>query len=125
MIVYLAGGMRTPWRDEVRNFLTWKDITYLDPCDHHLSDSAQYTIWDLAAIDRCDVLFGYMEPDNPGGQGLALEIGYARARGKIVILADRSDNKYMRIVRTASSVWFDNLYIAIDYLKTLYLVYKE
>lgn len=83
MKVYLAGGMHGDWRD------TYKKKTPLkifDPCEHGLKNTDQYTAWDLGAIDKSDAILAYMEADNPGGQGLMLEIGYAKALGKLIIM---------------------------------------
>ena len=86
MKVYLAGGMHGNWRDTYKKFL---DLDVFDPCEHGLDKFDQYTTWDLYAIERCDVLLAYMEADNPGGQGLMLEIGYAKALGhKIIMVLD-------------------------------------
>jgi len=81
--VYLAGGMHGDWRsiyiDSVR-------AVFYSPKEHDLTISDEYTLWDLTAIEQCDVFLGFMEADNPSGQGLTLEIGYAKALGKKIIL---------------------------------------
>lgn len=82
MKVYLAGGMHGDWRAP---YLEEVLIGH-DPKEHGLRDSQSYTLWDLTAIEECDILLGYMEADNPGGQGLMLEVGYAKALGKKIIL---------------------------------------
>lgn len=123
MVVYLAGGMRGNWRDLVRQKVPI--AVYLDPCKHQLTEPQHYTIWDLAAVDHCDVVLAYMESDNPSGIGMALEIGYARGKGKVVILADESSNRYMAIVRAASSLWFNTLDGAIEYLARLQRAYGD
>ena len=65
MIVYLAGGMRSEWRDQIKAQALGH--IYNDPCEHGLHDPRKYTAWDLAAIQASDVLFGYMEKHNPSG----------------------------------------------------------
>ena len=87
MKIYLAGGMRGPWRHQYKRLNDrGLEIEFYDPSEHRLTSSEQYTMWDLAAIDACDSLVGFMEADNPSGQGLTLEIGYAKALGKKIIL---------------------------------------
>ena len=86
----------------------------------------QYTEWDLFYIDKSDIVFAYMEKDNPSGFGLCLEIGYARAKGKLVIFVNESDNRYLSIVGAASNVVFHSLSEGISYLNffsdcTIYL----
>ena len=83
MKIYLAGGMHGSWRKPYINAI--RGAVY-NPKTHYLSDSQSYTLWDLTAIEKCDVLLGFMEADNPSGQGLTLEIGYAKALGKKIIL---------------------------------------
>ena len=84
--VYLAGGFKSGWQDNVK--LNVPKLRYLDPRSHGLTRSAEYTAWDLTAVRRCDCVFAYLEASNPAGYALALEIGFARALGKFVILVD-------------------------------------
>lgn len=85
MKLYLAGGMHGDWREQYRVGLP-KGTELFDPRKHDLSMAEDYVLWDLTAIEECDILVGYMEEDNPSGLGLALEIGYAKALGKKIIL---------------------------------------
>ena len=63
-----------------------------------------------------------MESSNPSGYGLALEIGYAKALNKTIILinekskTDDSFKRYFEIVENLSDIVFDNLDDAIEYL---------
>lgn len=86
--VYLAGGMKSGWQDKVIEVCGNEYFEWIDPRDHGLTDEAEYTKWDLDGIDSCDVVFAYLEHDNPGGYALALEIGYAKARGKKIIFVE-------------------------------------
>lgn len=83
MKVYLAGGMHGDWRDIYTDSVR---ADFYDPKTHNLTVADEYTLWDLTAIEQCDVFLGFMEADNPSGLGLALEIGYAKALGKKIIL---------------------------------------
>ena len=66
-----------------------------------------------------------MQEENPSGYGLTLEIGYAKAINKPIILVDeKSDAKskfsrYFKIVRESSTVVFDNLEEGVELLKKL------
>jgi len=68
-----------------------------------------YTTWDLHGVATAEVIFAYMEKDNPSGYGLSLEIGYALGKGKLVIFVNESTNKHLPIVEEASSVLFKSL----------------
>lgn len=122
-IVYLAGGMKSAWRDLVINGCE-DNIEFISPCNHLLDNPKQYTLWDLHAIKKSDIIFGLMEPDNPSGIGLSLEIGYAKALGKTIILCDQKSEIYLdfkrkfEIVRNSCDILFDDLSDAIDYLNS-------
>jgi nucleoside 2-deoxyribosyltransferase len=124
MKVYLAGGMRMEWRQKVKD--TCGGLAYfqfLDPCEHGLKNADAYTLYDLLAIDKCDVLFGYMESGNPSGIGLAAEIGYAKAKGKIIILVDEKNDKYFDIVKECCNIVrssFDEGIIILRSIERLY-----
>ena len=123
--VYLAGGMRSGWQDQVMSRLAGAD--YYDPREHKYKDVRHYTEWDLEAIKRSDWMFAYFEAENPSGFGLALEIGFAKALNKTVILVDEksaSDDEvrnYFAMCREAADVCFDDLGKALDYAISLRL----
>ena len=110
--IYLSGGHRSKWRDKVTQ-LNFGE--YIDPSDNGLKNPLEYTAWDFAAIDRSDLVFAYMEATNPIGLGLAVEIGYAAAKGKYIILVDeksKTDDEYNRafaIVRASSDSVFTSM----------------
>jgi len=122
--VYLAGGLRTNWREDVI-LKAQGNFTFINPKYHGLEDNAdQYTAWDLFYVKNCDILFGYMEQDNKSGYGLSLEIGYARALDKTIILIDErseADEWFKRkyeIVRSASNVNIKSLELGIEFLNS-------
>ena len=124
--VYLAGGMnQSNWQEEVTNAVGKKGFVFYNPREHSLTDSKEYTFWDLFYVKQSDILFAYMEKDNPSGIGLTLEVGYARAMDKSIILVDeRSANdetfkERFKIVRESSTVVFDNLNDGINFLKKI------
>ncbi len=124
--VYLSGGMnQSNWQENVINSVGKKGYVFYNPRDHKLMNSKEYTIWDLFYVKNCDIVFAYMQNENPSGFGLTLEIGYAIALGKQVVLVDEksinnSDFKnYFKIVQETSSIVFNNLEDGINFLKNI------
>ena len=119
--VYLAGGLRSNWQRKVIE-ACGNGMVFYNPRLHELDDPHLYTSWDIFHIDKSDILFGYLEQSNPSGVGLALEIGYAKALKKLVILvdektdSDEQESRYFQIVRESSDVIFDSLEEGINYL---------
>ena len=121
--IYLAGGFRNGWHKYVINKLG-NEFIYFNPQKHDLDDVKKYTSWDLYHVEKCDILFGYMSSDNPSGYGLALEIGYAKAKNKLIILVDERSNldddfkRYFSICNESSNVSFNTLDEAILYMRS-------
>ena len=127
--VYLAGGMKSGWQDKVRrkiyaaNSEKFDRFEFFNPSTHGLTDSKEYTTWDLFHVQHCDIVFAYMEEANLSGYGLALEIGFAKALGKTIILVEeksKTDESFARkfaIVRESATVVFEELDKGIDFLK--------
>lgn len=119
-VIYLAGGFRSGWQAKVMTEVPGYE--YLDPSQHDIQDAAKYTRWDLDAVRMCDIVLAYMEPTNPGGYSLALEIGFAHALGKTVLFVDEikdpSVRRYFDMVRQCSDHVFATLTQAIEYLRT-------
>jgi len=119
--VYLAGGLTNNWHDIVIAELKDRFI-FFNPKTHNLKASTQYTSWDLHFVKQCNILFGYIEKDNTSGYGLTLEIGYASALNKTIILVDerskidKSFAKQFLIVRESCSVVFEDFFEGITYL---------
>jgi hypothetical protein len=84
--IYLAGGMRSNWQDRVISELPM--FSFFDPRTHGLKDPDAYTHWDLEAVRKSDWVLAFLEETNPGGFSLALEMGFARALSKRMILVD-------------------------------------
>lgn len=121
--VYLSGGHYSGWQENVMKEAN--DFEFKDPSKNGLTDPRLYTEWDLEAIRSSDIVFAYLEDSNPGGYGLSLEIGYAAALGKHIILVDEKSlhstdaGRYLKIVQATSNVVFDSLSEGINYLKSL------
>ena len=124
--VYLSGGMnKSNWQKKVIDSVECDGYTFFNPREHNLKDSKHYTFWDLYYVDKCDIVFAYMQEDNPSGYGLTLEIGYAKALNKPIILVDEKSDpqekfaRYFKIVRESSTIVFENLEDGISLLKKL------
>lgn len=124
--IYLAGGMHNNWRGVVKNQLKHNSDTYafLDPMEHKLRSPAEYTYWDLRAIRNCDILLAYMEQSNPSGWGMNLEIGYAKALRRVILLVipddftrDDERSRYFGMARECADVNFKTLHDATNFLK--------
>jgi hypothetical protein len=121
--VYLAGGTRSNWQDIVTAALP--EFTVLDPRSHHLADERAYTAWDLEAIRRSTWILAHLEATNPGGYNLALELGYAKALGKKIILIDEKSAKdhgthrHTGMLRATADITPHTLDEAITFLKGL------
>lgn len=123
IVVYLAGGMKGYWQDLVKKAVP--GVIFIDPRDHGLKDEVGYTQWDLAGVERCDVVLGYMEKDNPGGAGLAVEFGWGARAGKTLMLVEQegyAQQRYFGMVRALAHVKYsgeNGLAEAIECLKRI------
>lgn len=109
--VYLAGGMRSDWRRHVRDLIP--QLRYLEP-SRDLASLNEYAALDLHLVKRADVVFGFMERENPAGHGLAVELGFAYALGKTTILVlepnhPTIDDRYLAFMSKAAHVTFQTL----------------
>jgi len=129
MKVYLSGGMRGDfdWQHHVMS--QFRTIQFFNPRTHGLKYSDEYTFWDLTAIEKCDLLFAYLETGNPSGIGMAAEIGYAKGLGKKVIFCEeeggREDGRYWHFIAEMSDVYCLSLEQGIDLLSTTARLYKD
>lgn len=108
--VYLAGGMTGNWQQKVIE--SCQGFTFFNPCNHGQGEPALYTAWDLHFVRQCDIVFAYISEDNKSGYGAALEIGYAAALGKTVILCDE---------RSPADGWFESKYAIVHCASTVTL----
>jgi len=115
--IYLSGDMQSGWQDIVKNALP--QFIYYDPRDKKLDQPQEYTVWDLFHIAESNIVFAFMARDNPSGIGLAVECGYGKALGKLVILVDEKQDKYFPIVRYTADITFDSLDDGIRFLREL------
>lgn len=143
LTVYMAGGVRDPWWVDVAELVRCRGGDHVERMTRETGrpafdmvvpalrrefsqealqreedDEYEYTAWDLWQIRHADLIFAYQAPDNPGGQGLAAEIGYARALGKTVIFVDAQEHKYMGMARAMADVVVPTMQEGVDVLLT-------
>lgn len=123
--IYLAGGMnQSNWQKKVIDSVGDKGYIFFNPRLHKLDNVKEYTLWDLHYVSKCDLLFAFMQKDNPSGYGLALEIGYARGLNIPVILVDERSGhdkafcNSFRFIRESSSIVFDDFHDGLELLKS-------
>jgi len=123
--VFLSGGTHTDWQGQV--IMAIHGIAeFFDPRTiSHVKDAEAYTWRNLIEVRDSDIVFAYMEADNPSGLGLAVEVGYAVGLGKLVILVDDKSEtdpqfeRYFAIVRNAAHSVPPTLDEGIELLLTL------
>jgi nucleoside 2-deoxyribosyltransferase len=129
-VVYLVGGMRTKWQDQVISAIKGKyPVIFIDPRDHGMQDERAYTSWDLEGVRRADIIFAYLEADNPSGAGLALEVGFAaglsatplatRKQVLFVCAPTHPHVRYFGMARQCSDAVFEDLQAGIDGLQSV------
>jgi nucleoside 2-deoxyribosyltransferase len=126
--LYLAGGFHSGWQDSIKSSVS--NFNFIDPRIHNLNNETLYTLWDLDAIRQCDWIFAYLEKTNPGCYALSLEIGFAKALGKRILLVDEKSSsdeysmRYLKMVRASSDVIFDSFEEALEFMNSLSNIYK-
>jgi hypothetical protein len=123
LVVYFAGGMKTDWTARVKEAVP--GVIYIDPRDSGLKDEKAYTAYDLAGVERADVVFGHMETTNPGGAGLAVEFAWGARAGKALLFSEQDgypQERYFGMVRSLAHVHHkghDSLELAIADLQRI------
>lgn len=124
-IVYLAGGFHSDWRKEVRikteQFLGESLFDFISPeakPDKHYSE---YATWDIHWLKQADIVFAYLDKNNPSGYGTAAELGYAKALNKTVIFVlepGHEKDKYLQFLKQFADMVFTTLEEGMEFLKT-------
>ena len=122
--IYLAGDMKSGWQDDVMMHMKRIDraLKFFDPRTHGLDDEQEYTEWDLSRVRRSDIVFCVLSPTNPAGQGMALEVGFAKALGKLIIWVEDEEYphpkaRYFGMCRACADKRFDNIRDAVLWLE--------
>lgn len=121
--IYLAGGIRSNWQEKVISNVI---ADFFNPRTKEIERKmvlTEFGTWDLHYIKQCDIVFGFMEKDNPSGIGMSVELGYAKGLGKTVILVLEKENqhikdKYLEFMTKVADVVYDNLDEGVEFLKT-------
>lgn len=125
---YLAGGFNSDWAITVKN--SCPELSFINPKNKEYKNGErismnvnEYGVWDLHHIKHCDIVFVYVENDNPSCIGLSCEAGYAKGAGKTVITVLEPNNRfikenYLSFIKVVSDIVFDNLNDGINYLKS-------
>lgn len=120
--IYLAGGIRSNWQEKVTSQVNAEFFNPRTKEVNGILTLAEFGTWDLHHIKKCDIVFAYMEKTNPSGIGMSVEIGYAKALGKTVILCLEPNNEkikdsYLQFMTKVADITFDDFDAAIQYLK--------
>ena len=114
--IYLAGpffNLSQLWLiNECRRNLYEFGFSVFSPYhDIGMGSAEQVVSKDLAAIERCDLLFALLDDMDPG---TLFEIGYAKAKGKIVIIyTSQTNDEALKMMRGSQCLIFDDLTTAI------------
>lgn len=88
-IVYLAGGLATPWREEVIFRLEHNTVILVDPTNKGLAGglnaTQQQTQWERTYLDRADAIMFWFPSETPCPVAL-FELGFLLAQGKKVFI---------------------------------------
>ena len=119
-VIYLAGGMRSGWQDKVIEACKGLRFDFRDPRNNNTKELIEYAVIDLHHIKMSDVIFAYIEKDNPSGAGACVECGYAKGLGKTVIVVnEKRDDRYLRFIEKVADIVFGDFDKGLDFLKKL------
>jgi len=115
--VYLSGGFVTDWQEEVKDYLTRVTgvikVAY-SPKDFEFEGAARsmvgadiYAPLDKIAIQEADIVFGYLECDNPTPINIVGELCYGKGLGKVTVLVD----EWSGVKELPTGPWFKDHYL--------------
>lgn len=136
--IYLAGGFyANDWQQTVMDQIALRvqksdDIVFLNPKDKErgiisnipdlFKSPVNHTHWDLEAIKGSDIVFVYIDKDNPA-IGSLVELGYSKGLGRTLIsVIERRDDsspspdRYFDFARCTSDINFETLDEGIEFL---------
>jgi nucleoside 2-deoxyribosyltransferase len=129
LIVYLAGDIAPEnWRQRVLDkFKNREGIDFFYPRtglsykERSLAQTEKsrtaYHIADLLKIESSDIVFAYIEKDSPSAySGTSCEIGYAKARGKYIILVKEETSHLYNFIKRVADIVFEKLDDGIEHL---------
>lgn len=117
-VVYLVGGMRTNWQGKVKSSCLGLGFTFKDPCINNTSDFNEYTLLDLHHVKTSDIIFAYIEKDNPAGHGACVECGYAKGLGKtVIVINEKPEDRYLKFIEKVADIVFSDFEKGVEFLK--------
>ena len=126
--VYLAGGFKSNWANEVKKCSD--SFYWINPKEKEFSNGErivmnvnEYGKWDLHFIKNSTIVFVYVERTNTSCIGLCCEAGYAKGLGKTVITVlepnhETIKDNYLSFITQVSDIVFETLEEGIEYLKS-------
>ena len=90
--VFLSGGTRGDWQDRV--IAACPNAEYWDPRTLREEDMTDIATTERRWLDESELVFVFIEEDNPSGLGSAFEMGYAIAKSKPVLFVDEKRTRH-------------------------------
>lgn len=95
---------------------TWPDViasqSEANPRNASREDRRQWSVTDLAQVEEADVLW-FMAPSRASGRGAYVELGYAYARGKVVIASGDTTQSIFGALAAREFALHDHAHLAI------------
>lgn len=114
--VYLSGGFVTNWQDELIDNMP--NIIFYDPRKLGIDGLPRlppsiYAPMDKKMIEDCDIVFAYLEADNPTPINIIAELCYAKGLGKTTIFCVEWTQQNIQKLRTLkpNGDWFKPHYL--------------
>ena len=126
--VYLAGGMKTNWQGDIQDaFALYKDVVFIDPMYNNTKNLQEIVGIDLFGVKQCDIVFAYLEKDNPAGHGMMVEIGYGLALGKTIILINEQSesNVYTTFANEVVDILSENFADGLLALQKMFNIFYK
>lgn len=120
--VYLAGDVRTDWRDGiVKRFC--KLAHFVNPCDAALEypqiGMQGVVRWEIGQLVECDLVFAYIHGGHKDATGTPAEIGFACASNIPIIFADERQDQGTDWLRYLCNSYTTDLNVGIEMLDLL------
>lgn len=128
--VYLAGGMRTGWQEDVKRDLKKLHdaglVRWSDPRENDTRDPKEYEPLDMMRVETADIIFGYAEDGNPGLYALCVELAFGKAKGAKTLLVnllkeetDPKRKRYFSFTGVVCDFQVDNLNAGVQLLEKM------
>jgi len=86
-MIYLCGGFKNNWQQVVIDAAP--NGRFFNPRDHkEVTNPKDYTKINKDGLDQCNIVFAYLEKDNPSPMNVPLECGYMLGKGGRVIFCN-------------------------------------